>query len=283
MCLHQKLTEVGDMEFVDFTKIIDILPERVSRVNPTGFGEPLLHEEICDMIEYSQKKKKYFECFTNATILDRDLSRNLLASGINSLHFSIDGAKKETYNMIRIGAKFDDVIENITNFMELRREIENPPHVALRVVLMKENIDEMCNFIELAHSLDIFDIRFQAMQYLFGVGLSKPKYAIHHPNETHVINQKFEEAQGVAQKLGVKIHLPRTFFINKIRCLQPWELIVVNWKGLVNPCLVAYDVSFGSIFDQPFKELWNNEHYLNWRKNMNSMSTQLPCISCTDR
>jgi MoaA/NifB/PqqE/SkfB family radical SAM enzyme len=36
---------------------------------------------------------------------------------VDRISFSVDGTTKETYERIRIGAKFEDVIENIINLL----------------------------------------------------------------------------------------------------------------------------------------------------------------------
>lgn len=283
MCLHQLLKEIDDMDFNIYKKIIDLLPRSIARVILAGFGEPLLHKNIFEMVRYAKFKHKYTEIYTNATILDKDMSKNLLASGLDSLHFSMDGATKSTYEYLRVGAKFDIVIQNITEFMTIQKEISNPPHVAMRVVIMKENLHEACKFIELAHELNISDVLFQAMQSFWNCGFSKSEHSIHHMKEMEKVRQKLRNAKEKARKLNVQLKLPTIDFTTKIRCLQPWYLICIDWQGLVNPCCAVYDVQVGNILNQPLKNIWRGPKWITWRKRMRSSSPPTQCRDCCDR
>lgn len=283
MCLHQTLKEIGDMDFSVYKKIINRLPESVACINPTGFGEPLLHKDIIEMLRFAKFKHKYTEVYTNATILDEDMSKNLLASGLNSLHFSIDGATKDTYEYLRFPAKYEKVIRNIKEFMALRKKLHNPPHVVMRTVITKENLHEASKFVELAHELDIEDLRFQALQFFWESGISKPEHSIHFMKEINKVRQTLREAQEKAKKLGIKLQLPTINFTTKIRCIQPWYLIFINWQGYVNPCCAVYDVQFGNILNQPFKKIWKGRGMITWRKQMKSASPPMQCRNCCDR
>jgi radical SAM protein with 4Fe4S-binding SPASM domain len=66
--------------------------------------------------------------------------------------FSIDGARRETYDRIRLGAHFDDVMENIRRFNRLRLAMPRAarPRLTFNYVLMKSTIAEFPAFIDLA-------------------------------------------------------------------------------------------------------------------------------------
>lgn len=283
MCLHGSLKKIGDMDFNTYQKIINLLPKSVAWINLTGFGEPLLHNEIAQIIRFTRSKHKYTEIYTNATILDKDMSKNLLASGLDSLHFSIDGATKKTYEYLRVGAKYDEVTQNITEFMAMRKKVHNPPHVVMRVVIMKENLHEAAEVVELAHKLDIRDVRFQALQFFWNYDFSKPEHSIYFLREMDRVRQTFKNAREKAERLGVQLKLPNVNFTTKIRCTQPWYLTCINWQGFVNPCSAVYDVQVGNILNQPFEKIWKGPKLVAWRKQMKSSFPPIQCRNCCDR
>ena len=49
---------------------------------------------------------------SNATLLSEERSRKMLGTGLTRLRFSLDAATKETFEKIRIGAKYDSVMKN---------------------------------------------------------------------------------------------------------------------------------------------------------------------------
>ncbi len=283
MCLHQSLEDIGDMELKTYRRIIDLLPKTVSYVNPTGFGEPLLHEDIVDVIRFARQRHKYTEIYTNATILDKEMAKNLLASGLWSIHFSIDGTTKRTYEGLRRGSKFETVIENISNFMAQRRKAQNPPQVVMRVVIWKNNLHEATRFVELAYNLGIKNVLFQALQHFWNSELNKPEYSIHSEEAIDHSKRVFRSTQEKAQEMGVKLKLPALNFCPKIRCSQPWYLIFINWKGFATPCCAVYDVNVGSILDQSFSHIWWGPKLVSWRSQMKSLWPPTHCRNCGDR
>jgi len=51
-------------------------------------------------------------------------------------------------------------------------------------------------------------------------------------------------------------------------CNWPWEAIVINPNGSVSPCCSVEDEKddFGNIFENSFKEIWNNDKYRQARR-----------------
>lgn len=57
---------------------------------------------------------------TNATRLNEKLCRQILESNVATVTLSIDACDKETYESIRVGGKFEDVLSNIKMLQEIR-------------------------------------------------------------------------------------------------------------------------------------------------------------------
>lgn len=58
--------------------------------------------------------------------------------------------------------------------------------------------------------------------------------------------------------------------ISKRPCVRPWISVYINLQGEVTPCcnltLGAGKVVFGNVFDQDFKEIWNNNKAVAFRR-----------------
>jgi sulfatase maturation enzyme AslB (radical SAM superfamily) len=91
--------EKGYMSLATFKRIIDLNPE-LERIYLTNWGDPLIHPEMAEMIRYTHSKDKHTAITTNGTALDRELSRELIKSGLDLIKISVDG-DKETYQKIR--------------------------------------------------------------------------------------------------------------------------------------------------------------------------------------
>jgi len=82
-----------------------------------GYGEPLLHRDLCKMIKYAKSKNiaKSIELATNGTNLTDEMLDTLIDSGINKLHLSLDAVDRETYKKMKGKDCFDLVISNVQN------------------------------------------------------------------------------------------------------------------------------------------------------------------------
>ncbi len=100
---------------------LDTLPD-LKRVIFTGFGEPLSHPHILEMIEAVRKRDLAVTIGSNGLLLNAEMARALVQLGIDRLVVSVDGVKPETYADIR-GATLSTVLNNIRTLNEMKREL----------------------------------------------------------------------------------------------------------------------------------------------------------------
>jgi radical SAM protein with 4Fe4S-binding SPASM domain len=120
-CGRDKIPFVQDMSLDMFKKIVDALPF-VKEIVPQGSGESTLHPDLVEAIKYANSKGKKTVLFTNASLLTEALSRELLESGLNRIAFSVDTDNKKDYEAIRPPLKWDTLLNNIKQFVEMRDE-----------------------------------------------------------------------------------------------------------------------------------------------------------------
>ncbi|MCX2829466.1 radical SAM protein [Bacillus pseudomycoides] len=148
MCFQSDSTFSGDkslqghMSFELFKKIIDEgAKHNLASIVLASRGEPLLNKDIYRMISYAKKNGVLdIKLNTNATVLTANNARKLLESGLDTLVFSVDSAIPEEYERIRLGAKFEKVVENIRRFNKIRQE--EYPEVSLRTRTSMVVVDE---------------------------------------------------------------------------------------------------------------------------------------------
>lgn len=151
MCFQSDHTFSGDkslqgqMTFELFKTIIDEGTKyNLASIVLASRGEPLLNKDIYRMISYAKENGVLdVKLNTNATMLTAKNSRKLLESGLDTLVFSLDSAIPEEYESIRVGAKFDKVVNNIRKFNEIREK--EFPGISLRtrasMVVVEEKLD----------------------------------------------------------------------------------------------------------------------------------------------
>src|SRR3989337_2188137 len=102
MCPRELNRPFGYMDISLFHKVIDesILYGKRLIITINKDGEPLLHPELPRMIKYAKDKKAAYKInfYTNGILLTEEKSLDLIKSGLDTIHISIDALTKETYN-----------------------------------------------------------------------------------------------------------------------------------------------------------------------------------------
>lgn len=222
---------LGQVQHIDmelFKKIIDEGSEKgLCSVKFNYLGEPLMHPNVAEMVKYCKDKGILDVMFnTNAVLLNEKMSRNLLDAGIDGLFISFDSHKKEVYEAVRVGAKFEKVIDNIRKFVEIRNSDVRYWGTQIRVskvVFPNDQEEDIENFIELWK--DIVD----------AVGFGS--YMEDLENE-----------------------LP---YDASFRCDQPWQRLFIKENGIAFPCCRDNKLNYvvGDANTESISEIWQNEKY----------------------
>jgi MoaA/NifB/PqqE/SkfB family radical SAM enzyme len=119
----------GDMSEEIFARLLEGLRafDPVPAVFFGGFGEPLAHSSIVEMVgRVKALGSPKVELITNGCLLNEDMSRRLIEAGLDTLWVSLDGMRPENYADIRLGALLPEVLANLQTFNEVRESF----HVA---------------------------------------------------------------------------------------------------------------------------------------------------------
>jgi len=111
------------MAFSLFQKIIDELTEHnVFSIRLSWRGEPTLNSHFMDCVRYARKKGiKEIDSLTNGLRLTVEMFEELVDLRMDWLTISFDGTG-ETYERIRKPARFDEMVEKIRKFSEIKEE-----------------------------------------------------------------------------------------------------------------------------------------------------------------
>jgi radical SAM protein with 4Fe4S-binding SPASM domain len=185
-------------------------------------GEPLMNPHLVDMIKYAkQKGLEDVLMNTNAVLLDENMSRRIIEAGLDNLAFSFDSPYKETYEEIRIGASYEQVLANIRRFHEIREEMgAMSPLIHCHMVMMPGNEASFPDYVELFK--DIADI------IAFDDVIDRDAY-------TQVSND------------------------TKFSCSQLWQRIMIASDGSIASCCADGEIQtgLGNIKDTTLQAVWN--------------------------
>lgn len=222
------------MEFSLFTKIIDEgVQYGLSSIGLDQEGDPLLVNNLSDFIAYA-KGKGILDIMinTNALLLDKEKTEELLNSGLTRIHFSLDAINEDTYDKIRIGSDFKKVIGNILYFCKRKKELKKElPITRVSFVKMKHNEAEMESFINFW------------TPYVDAIAIQE-------------YNNPFPEYLEL-NKLYANSRVKNDAF----RCTQPWFRIVILTDGTVLPCCLlgmSLKMAIGNAYNETIYNLWNS-------------------------
>ena len=106
--------EKGMMSLDLFKRTIDEMGRYLVRLHLYNWGEPLLNKDVYEMIGYAHKHHIVTCVSTNFTVFSEAAAEKMIASGLDEIILSVDGASQETYEKYRIGGDFNKVVENIS-------------------------------------------------------------------------------------------------------------------------------------------------------------------------
>lgn len=265
-----------DMSFNNFKKILNQFPQVIT-IHLQGLGEPFLNKEVFKMIKYSKSKGVNVNLSTNATLLNKELNKQIINSGLDNIEFSIDGAKASTYNKIRTGSDFDKVIKNIKEFVKQKGNLKKPT-LKITSVIMNDNSKEMLDLVKLSHDLNINSIYLLiAQEWNENQGLIKS-------NDLNIeMINSLKNAKNYAKELGVYFDTSIPMKLkNSRKCKRPWLSVSIIVDGYITPCCRVTNpniCNFGNIYKDPFKTIWNKGSYRDFRKKLKT-EQQLICKNC---
>ena len=243
----KKFGHMGRMDLGLFKETIDDLEGNVEAITLASRGEPLLHENIGEMLEYMNGKFLAVKINSNASLLTEKLIHTILSNDVQTMVFSIDAADKELYEKLRVGGNFETTLGNVRNYNKIKSESYPNSNIITRISGVQVN--EM-----------------QDMDKM--IGLWKPyadlvAFTNYTPWESSYDNPSNE------------ITSP---------CTELWRRLFIWWDGKVNPCDYDYKsyLSKWEMRDHSISEIWNSDDFNVLRnQHLNERRKELtPCKSC---
>jgi hypothetical protein len=144
MCPRETLTRKrGFMEFGLFEKIMKELSgaRRKPVVHLHGFGEPLLDPLLPERIKLAKTCGiKHTYLVTNASLLFPETARKIIQAGLDMLKISFYGTDEESYNATMRGLDFKVALNNIRDFVRIRKELKKrTPKLILQYMPQEAN------------------------------------------------------------------------------------------------------------------------------------------------
>lgn len=274
------------MAMATFERLVASLPElpNLNRVVFTGFGEPLAHPHLLDMIGVMRERGLAVSLGSNGLLLKPKIARELVRLGVDRLVISVDGARPETYAGVR-GAMLSTILDNIRSLNEAKSELGSlTPALGIEFVALQSNVAELRDLIGLASRLG-------AARVLVSNVLAYTEEMHDEMLYGYEPRPPFD-AGGWPVKLGAwvtwgTLELPRMHWGAERRCRFVQDRsIVVGWDGGVSPCYaLSHNYSYftidgckkrvsryvlGNVNEQSLAGIWMSEEYVRFRSEVRS-------------
>jgi wyosine [tRNA(Phe)-imidazoG37] synthetase (radical SAM superfamily) len=116
--------KIGYMTLENLELIAKEAGENNAAIRHGGFGEPLLHPKIVDIIEICKKYNVLTTIFTNCNLLTEDMMGAFVDLGLDEIRFSSSGITHEEHNRIRRNSDYHrDFDEKLTMAYEVREKM----------------------------------------------------------------------------------------------------------------------------------------------------------------
>jgi len=257
MCPNKEFSpqEKGVMDFNLFRKIIDEAKEFCQDVYLHHRGEPLIAPNFAEMIKYARHSGLKVKFHTNASLLTEERAVQILDAAPDLISFSFDGFSKDIYEKIRVGSNFEKTVENISRFLQLKREKgKKKPYTIIEEIEFpqyKEFYNEKAK--------QAFSDKFRKL------GLDE------------LIFKKLYNWAGSVDVEEEEVEKGYTM------CTFIWYSAVILWDGTVTPCPQDFfgKIKLGNVSKDSLKNIWNDKPYQELRQLMaTSVKDFSPCNQC---
>ncbi|MEM4948156.1 MAG: radical SAM protein [Candidatus Jordarchaeales archaeon] len=273
MCFQRKLSEEDRRralaEELPTSRYLELLRELssfgVRRIHVVGGGEPLLREDILEIMGTVKRLGMEGVLTTNGTLLNESVARALIDMGWDVAMFSVDAPTPEVYKEIRGSARMfervSSAMKELTRVKRLKRAAK--PILHIHCVVTKLNYYLLEDMVDFAHNMG-------AQVLTFDKYYPEDPALVLDENEVRVMVECLKRAAVKAESYGLLVNAKEFLSLYRrplkgVTCYRPWLSADINHNGDVVPCCYS-DVVMGNVKNRSFREVWDGEKYNRLRR-----------------
>ena len=230
----------------DFKRVLD--SGNFHYVGLHGWGEPLLNEQLFEMIEYAGSEGVSTNLTTNGTLVRENVD-NIFNSGLREVAFGI-------YNKELFSRSFPQIEELIREKSKRGSKI---PKTYLDITIYKENLPQITELVRLASELAIDAV---ILHRLFNVYKVDPSIEY---ISAEAEERLFAEVSQLAKVLKLETYLPPK---HSYPCRIVKRSIFVTAEGKVTPCCFLPEFYVGNAFEEGVEKGMRSKAYSEFVRNM---------------
>ena len=267
----------GELNTKEAKAMLDGLAEFGAPVILFSGGEPLMREDLMELITYAKDKGLRAVISTNGTLITEEKAEELKQFGLSYVGISLDGLRETNDKFRGIEGAFDDALQGIRNCLKLGIK------VGLRFTINKRNAQDIPGIFELIEKEKIPRVCFYHLVYS-GRGSRLMEEDLTHEETRNVVDliiDKTKEAHDRGNKievLTVDNHADGPYIYQRLlkedpkRATEVLELLkwnegnssghglaCISWDGAVHADQFWREYTFGNVRERKFGEIWEDK------------------------
>jgi radical SAM protein with 4Fe4S-binding SPASM domain len=220
----------------------------------SGGGEPMLHPQAVECIEYAKARGAKVGLITNGSKFNEENTLRLLKAGLDMVEFSVDAGDPETYAWARKGLNWSTLLENVERFKFMRDKLKSPTKI-IASVINQEGVD-----------VD----QVESFWYNKVDQIQKRKYLTWSYNDP-------SNSADPAPYLDPSQDTPCPFIFERLNIDSRGKVMVCGYD-------IAADTDTGNVHDKSIQEIWHGEHFGKYReKHLAGKGSDMEmCRKCPD-
>jgi MoaA/NifB/PqqE/SkfB family radical SAM enzyme len=260
-------------------------------------GEPLLREDLFELIEYMVAKGMRVNLTTNGTLLTRDKAERLASSGVKSISVSIDSPEAGIHDRIRARGAWKRTIKGLRNLRRAIHKARAKIKIRLNTVVSRTNYESLATLPDLAHEVEADYLTLIPVDDPEG-GLLLNKSRIHDYNEriapviaSRGLEYGLLDSEREAYPFGIEKaeieHSKKGWYAlglyDEQPCYAPWTHALITPSARVYACCMTRGMPkpLGNLLQASFTDIWHGETYRAFRASMHGSPLEI-CRHCDD-
>ncbi len=286
---RNKASLANELTTSEMVRLVNELADMGCMIINLWGGEPLLRDDLCDIIRAISRAGMASVVTTNGLLLSEEKGRDLIAAGVNSVFVSIDSPIPAEHDELR-GAEgaFDKAVAAVKRLRAIGgREIS----VGINTLVNRKNYQRLHDMMRLAASLSADSIRLLSME----LGAPFSKYGstdrgLFHfgDEELRGLRVQLQTAERAARTAGINCNLREylrgmpAYYAKSYRpasCMAGDLICDIDAQGNVAPCLTMRGTG-GNVKQHSFREIWRSPAFCRLRQDARRLRCPLCWQSC---
>jgi len=301
---YRKGKQSGELSAEDYWKLLDEAAGLgVQRVFILGGGEPMVRRDVTpELMRRIKSLGMEGHIATNGTLFDDAMIDQVIDTGWDELHFSLDAPDRTVNDYLR-GSKgtFDKVSEVMSRIHSRKhfrqgRGVLDAPKMLVHAVVTNKNYRMFSDMVRFAHAVGCYRVNFDYI-----IAYRPEQHALKlNDSERAEVPDLAREAMALADTLGMETTLDHFLHAETMDrgemvfpqegardvahapCLNPWYYLVVQPDGSTSPCCVI--TGTGNNVKEGLPKVWQGgegSYFGDLRSNMEAKVMTDLCRNCS--